>query len=100
VSWITVDISAGTSPGTIDVDLAKAGGQPIFGLRYAWGLGHGPAGNCCAGNENASSVPCPLVSCPLMATWSAGDVTLPANPFMAHIVNGKCQCVKPQVCDA
>ena len=99
-NWVTVDVLPGVAPGTIDVDLAKAGGQPIFGVRYAMGVSHGLAHDCCAGNPNASSVPCPLASCPLMASWSeGGDVSLPANPFMAHIVGGKCSCVKPQICD-
>lgn len=78
-NWVTVDVSVGTAPGTVEVDLAKVGGRPIFGVRYAMGLSHGIAGNCCAGNPNATTVPCPLASCPVMAKWSAGDITLPAN---------------------
>lgn len=90
-NWITVDVLAGTAPDTVQVDLAKAGGRPIFGLRYAW------EGTCCDSNP-ATFEPCPLASCPVMAHYS-GNVTLPANPFVAYIAGGKCKCVAPQICD-
>jgi len=73
--------------------------------RYAWenGAAKGTKG-CCGNNPNATTTPCPLASCPLMATWpgsggAAEGVTLPANPFIAHIVGGRCKCVMPQTCD-
>jgi hypothetical protein len=81
----------GATPGTVEVDLAKAGGAPIFGLRYAW------HGTCCDANPPTYE-PCPLESCPMMAHYD-GNVTLPANPFIAHIVGGKCKCLAPQTCD-
>jgi hypothetical protein len=101
-NWVTVDVLPGTTPGTVEVDLAKVAGRPVYGIRYAMGLSKGIAHDCCAGNPNASTVPCPLASCPLMASWSLGaesEVSLPANPFMARISGGKCVCVKPQTCD-
>ena len=42
-----------------------------------------------------SAAPCPIGSCPLMSLLS----NLPANPFIAKIVDGKCECLEPQVCD-
>ena len=90
-NWITVDVVAGSAPGTVEVDLTKAGGRPIFGVRYAW------KGTCCDGNP-ATFEPCPLASCPIMGRYS-GNVSLPANPFVAHIVHGKCKCLDPQTCD-
>ena len=91
-SWVTVDVALGSGPlGTVEVDLAKAGGRPIFGVRYAWN------GTCCDNNPPTTG-PCPLASCPVMGRYE-GDVWLPANPFVAHIVRGKCKCILPQVCD-
>ena len=37
--------------------------------------------------------PCGPASCPIMASGG-----LPANPFLAKIVDGKCECIAPQVC--
>ena len=89
-NWVTVDVMA-HSQDTVEVDLAKADGRPIFGVRYAW------EGDCCDGNLPTFE-PCPLASCPVMGHYS-GNVTLPANPFVAHIVGGKCKCLEPQKCD-
>ena len=38
--------------------------------------------------------PCPPNSCPIRS-WNS---TLPAAPFYAKIVDGKCKCTAPQVC--
>ena len=56
----------------------------ITGIRYAWG-----ASACCPGQEQPNS-------CPIRGYNS----TLPAAPFMAKVVNGKCSCTPPQKCDA
>ena len=41
------------------------------------------------------------MSCPIKTTSDAvGSFPLPALPFRAAIVGGKCVCVLPQVCDA
>eukprot|EP00911_Craspedida_sp_UC1_P000800 UC1_evm1s612 len=85
-TWVNVDIGLGTNnPNEVVVDLRKTGGRVAHGIRYAW------TGDCCTENP-PSSQGCPLASCPLMASQSR----LPANPFMAKIVNGKCKCVPPQ----
>eukprot|EP00041_Stephanoeca_diplocostata_P041816 m.9016 g.9016 ORF g.9016 m.9016 type:complete len:214 (+) comp6809_c0_seq1:45-686(+) len=86
-SWVAVDIAEGTNPNEIVVDLSKTNGT-AYAIAYAW------TGDCCSENPPTSGS-CPLASCPLMGSVS----NLPPNPFVAHIVNNKCKCVAPQVCD-
>lgn len=88
VGWVFVDIAEATT-NSITVDLARAGGAKIYGVRYAMA-----DENCCA-HYAPTSGPCPVASCPLMGKASR----LPANPFMAHIKGGKCVCIPPQACD-
>ena len=85
--WKTVNIVSGANPNEVVVDLARTNGT-AFAIRYGW------TGDCCSENP-PSSEPCSPASCPIVGTTSA----LPANPFIAKIVNGKCQCVVPQKCD-
>ena len=85
--WVYVDI-AEASANSITVDLARAGGA-VFGIRYAM-----EDATCCQ-HYAPTSEPCAVASCPLMGRASR----LPANPFMAHIVEGRCVCMPPQVCD-
>eukprot|EP00658_Telonema_sp_P-2_P024268 TRINITY_DN19753_c0_g1_i3.p1 TRINITY_DN19753_c0_g1~~TRINITY_DN19753_c0_g1_i3.p1 ORF type:complete len:493 (-),score=82.52 TRINITY_DN19753_c0_g1_i3:240-1718(-) len=87
-TWVAVDMKADpTAPNKLLVDLAKTGGV-AYAVRYAW------QGDCCSENPPTSG-PCPIASCPIMASLSK----LPANPFMAKIVRDKCSCVPPQMCD-
>ena len=86
-SWVFVDI-AEASATSITVDLARAGGA-IFGIRYAM-----EDATCCQ-HYAPSSEPCAVASCPLMGRASR----LPANPFMARVVGGRCVCMPPQECD-
>ena len=86
--WVYVDV-AEASATSITVDLTRAGGAAIYGLRYAM------ADETCCAHYAPTSGPCPVASCPLMGRASR----LPANPFMAHIVDGRCVCIPPQVCD-
>jgi sialate O-acetylesterase len=85
-SWVPVNISS-AGPSSILVDLSTTGGV-AFGVRYAW------QGGCCDDRPRTSD-PCPVASCPILAQGAR----LPANPFMAHIADGKCRCVAPQTCD-
>lgn len=85
-TWVSVDVQQ-ESPTSLTVDLSKTQGV-AFGLRYAW------KGDCCD-ERPPSGAACTIASCPLMAKSS----NLPANPFLAKIVNGKCQCVAPQQCE-
>jgi hypothetical protein len=63
-------------------------------------LGDAHDGHCCTRRqEPARKVRnhlLPRASCPLMAHFTSGNVTLPANPFVAHLVDNKCKCVPPQ----
>ena len=76
-----------SAPNELVVDLARANGT-AFAIRYGW------TGDCCSEHPPTAD-PCPIASCPVMGSSS----NLPANPFVAHIVDGKCKCVAPQVCD-
>eukprot|EP00756_Hemistasia_phaeocysticola_P054911 Hpha_TRINITY_DN30826_c0_g1::TRINITY_DN30826_c0_g1_i1::g.155682::m.155682/K05970/SIAE; sialate O-acetylesterase len=64
-------------------------GDYITGVRYAWS-----ANPCCPGILRGS-LPCPVNACPIRGFNS----TLPANPFYAEIVGGKCRCTAPQSCE-
>jgi hypothetical protein len=85
---VAVDISQGTLKGR----------TPIA-IRLGWPLGMGhiksdicnPTSAVQAGYGGAH-IP---GSCPLYSATS----NLPANPFYATIISGKCQCLKPQTCD-
>lgn len=85
-TWVSVDVQQ-ASPTSLSVDLSKTQGV-AFGIRYAW------TGDCCD-KRPATGAACPIASCPLMGQQSQ----LPANPFIARIENGRCQCVAPQRCD-
>eukprot|EP01060_Flectonema_neradi_P037475 TRINITY_DN7554_c0_g1_i2.p1 TRINITY_DN7554_c0_g1~~TRINITY_DN7554_c0_g1_i2.p1 ORF type:complete len:611 (+),score=131.20 TRINITY_DN7554_c0_g1_i2:60-1892(+) len=87
-TWPMVNIEV-ASATTITADVSDYG--EIFGIRYAFFEGEN---NGCCGLNNRTSGPCPQASCPLKSTSG-----LPATPFVAHVVNGKCKCISPQVCD-
>jgi len=93
-AWMPVDIeSAGAAE--VRVNLTKAGGV-AHAIRYAWD------GTCCSNDPsvvNADGAPrkaCPVASCPIVGN----ETLLPADPFIARIINGKCECLSPDVCDA
>ncbi|KAJ9456119.1 hypothetical protein DIPPA_18272 [Diplonema papillatum] len=85
-TWKTVNITS-NSASSISADVSSLGGS-VYGVRYMW------SGLCCDGRPPTSD-PCPIASCPLKGSPSQ----LPANPFVAKIVNGKCSCIAPQMCD-
>ena len=60
----------------------------ITGVRYAW------SSSPCCPTIDRNNVPCPPNSCPVHG-WNS---TLPAAPFFADIVDGKCKCAPPQFC--
>ena len=84
-----VAAAAEATANSITVDLARVNGNAIYGIRYAM-----EDATCCQ-HYAPTSGPCPVESCPIMGRTTR----LPANPFMAHIVDGKCVCIPPQVCD-
>lgn len=64
-------------------------GQYITGVRYAWS-----ASPCCPFVDRNGGFPCSVGACPIRG-WNS---TLPANPFYADVVGGKCVCTPPQKC--
>jgi len=86
-TWQEVDIVS-ASATSLTVDLTKSGGI-AFAIRYGWD------GECCSKDHGKDGAQCPPASCPVMSKVSGH----PANPFVAKIVNGKCSCLAPQVCD-
>eukprot|EP00463_Aulacantha_scolymantha_P000328 TRINITY_DN1198_c0_g1_i1.p1 TRINITY_DN1198_c0_g1~~TRINITY_DN1198_c0_g1_i1.p1 ORF type:complete len:248 (-),score=11.19 TRINITY_DN1198_c0_g1_i1:243-986(-) len=86
--WITLNFTLASST-SIKVDLAPLKGIVPTAVRYAWGVV-----NCCDSSDpNLYVTHGCIATCPIMS--SSG---LPANPFQAKIVKGKCECVLPQVC--
>lgn len=99
--WTYAPIAAGAAgSNTIVVDVSAFGDSPeaiaaaVTGVRYArWARVDHPV---CCGDLDFSLEPCPPNSCPISSSKS----DLPAMPFEAEIVGGKCKCLAPQVCDA
>jgi len=87
-SWTMLNFEK-DSDSSIKVDLSPLKGLVPTAVRYAWG-----SVDCCDTTDPMLYVTHGCVaSCPIMSTGA-----LPANPFMAKIVGGKCECVAPQVC--
>eukprot|EP00911_Craspedida_sp_UC1_P001988 UC1_evm1s1532 len=88
-TWITVDITSATA-NSVTVDLGALNGSAPTGVRYSWGIFE-----CCNAGDPTLYVQRPCNdSCPITAKGSG----LPANPFIAKITAGKCECIAPQVC--
>jgi hypothetical protein len=86
--WFEVDIISATT-SSVTVDLTKLNGTAPAAVRYSWGLF-----DCCNAGDPMLYVSKPCDNaCPITST-----ANLPANPFMAKLVDGKCSCVAPQVC--
>ena len=89
--WIRLNITS-SSETSITADLSPLNGVAPIAMRYAWGVV-----SCCdlgdkdLWTKNACDTPCPI--------FSAGSADLPANPFIARIVDKKCKCITPQKCD-
>ena len=91
--WINVPhLHVGPTSSSLTVDLSGAlpDGAVPTAIRYAWGVT-----DCCDLRDPATYTHhgC-IANCPIIGSNSR----LPANPFMAKIVDGKCECVAPQVC--
>eukprot|EP01084_Bolivina_argentea_P298717 514820_1 len=76
----------------VDIKSFINNGQTPQGLRYAWNT------YPCCGNLNKNYNPCPPDSCPIKTAVPNSNISLPAVPFWAQIVNGKCKCFAPQTC--
>jgi hypothetical protein len=87
--WLTVDITSATAT-SVTIDLRQLKGKKPAAVRYAWGIF-----DCCDAGDPLLYVSKPCdTPCPI----TTSNTKLPANPFMAEIVDGKCSCVAPQVC--
>ena len=96
-SWVSLDIARLLSATTAEVDLAPLGGAMPVAVRYGWGdHAQGARQGCCDDGDPYVRItrPCEPEACPL---WSEPS-HLPANPFRARIIGGRCACDAPQVC--
>mmetsp|Transcript_36455 Transcript_36455/g.72606 ORF Transcript_36455/g.72606 Transcript_36455/m.72606 type:complete len:165 (-) Transcript_36455:226-720(-) len=95
-SWRAVHITQ-TSAYQIAANLTGLDGLPIHAVRFAWGVFTTTRDEtrCNKADEPlvGLSRPCPLVT-PIVASGG-----LPANPFLARIIDGRCSCIPPQRCD-
>lgn len=87
--WIELDFVK-HGHNAIKVDLSPLAGRQPTAIRYAWGV-H----DCCDMTDPTLWVDHDCIAeCPI---YSA-DGLFPANPFIARITGGKCECVPPQKC--
>lgn len=99
-SWKNVNIQAYGDDGKsiLVTDLPESG--TITAIRYGHisPKGHPQSGHfkLCCGNRDFKVDPCAPESCPL---FTSGPNSLPAMPFHAAFVGGKCKCFAPQTCD-
>ena len=110
--WVPVHIRIGpVGSNTITVDWNGAPSVTATAIRYAWGgtemtndpldsknMPNGKDVTCCEGN--GVDTPCMMAQCPLLADEPLAPFGgLPVDPFVAKLVDGKCLCPEPQVCD-
>ena len=101
---------------SLSVDLAALKGRRPLAIRLAWPIfptrvgtnddmccvhsaAQKDSSKCpggCGGGPVGGLAPCVPGNCPLYSSVSE----LPANPFFAKIVGGKCECEAPQTCGA
>lgn len=88
--WTLLNFTADAAGTGVVVDLAPLNGSAPTAVRYAWGIVQ-----CCNDADPTLYVShgC-IASCPIYSK----QAQLPANPFKAKIVGGKCECVAPQRC--
>ena len=108
--WVALlPVASASDPTAVTLDLAPLQGLTPTAIRYAVGGGgcwdgdprvNGLCTRLCTGpHRDCTTQPCYPASCPIKSSASvAGGEELPAAPFVANIVNGKCQCLAPQVC--
>ena len=100
-AWTNVDISADPSDKSVVLVTLPSSITAITAIKY----GHqSPKGSpqsgedkICCGDRNFATHPCKPASCPISS--GKAENYLPAMPFHAAIVGGKCKCFAPQVCD-
>jgi len=98
--WVALNVAL-AGPAAVDVDLAPLGGATPQAVKYAWGPTGGPPNTddvaCCdAASDKDLCTPggCPLYVAQPLAPYGG----LPANPFLAQVMGGKCVCPEPTAC--
>jgi hypothetical protein len=88
--WFQVDIVSATA-SSVTADLSKLNGSVPAAVRYSWGIY-----DCCNTDDPSLYIgkPCDA-DCPITSSTAP---RLPANPFIAKLIHGKCSCVTPQAC--
>ena len=81
-------LPAGYNKLSISAMSPVGGAASVTGIRWAW------RDYPCCPQGNRDVVPCPPNSCTIKTVKS----DLPAVPFMAKIVDGKCRCTPPMQC--
>eukprot|EP01043_Picozoa_sp_COSAG02_P049964 COSAG02_NODE_5075_length_4661_cov_4.005261_6_plen_97_part_00 len=86
---------------TVVVDLSPLNGSTPYAIAYAF---DNQKDTCCnAGGDPAIAngfIPCTPGACPIQLPDSRAPFgALPANPFIAKIKGGKCECLEPQTCE-
>jgi hypothetical protein len=99
-TWISLDITA-DGDDTVVVDLSPLNGSAPYAIAYAW---DNQKDTCCnAGSDPAISngfIQCTPGACPIQLPDSRAPFgALPANPFIAKVKDGKCECLEPQTCN-
>lgn len=94
--WHPVPLKA-TGPNTVAIDLSHLNStfikNGVYSIRYGWPFND--HSKCCPTNaaQNGFEI-CTPGGCPIFTS----NTNLPANSFFANIVDGKCNCLPPQVC--
>jgi hypothetical protein len=88
--WTLLNFTADSAGTGVVVDLSPLNGSAPTAVRYAWDIVQ------CIDHADPTLYVThgAVASCPI---YSAA-ANLPATPFKAKIVGGKCECVAPQVC--
>eukprot|EP00656_Telonema_subtile_P043614 TRINITY_DN49962_c0_g1_i1.p1 TRINITY_DN49962_c0_g1~~TRINITY_DN49962_c0_g1_i1.p1 ORF type:complete len:417 (-),score=29.87 TRINITY_DN49962_c0_g1_i1:143-1393(-) len=96
--WVSAPLTlANTSVPTLSIELSSLGvhSTQLLAIRYGWPISQG-ADNCCpSALVSRGQMPCVPGSCPIISTKS----WLPANPFYAKLILGRCSCMPPQKCE-
>jgi sialate O-acetylesterase len=102
-NWMPLTFTLGSDGVSLVVDLSALNGVIPTAVKYAWGPSDGAPNSgdvvCC---DAASTLDeCKPGMCPLSVSLDRAPFGgLPANPFIAQIINGSCMCPWPQECNA
>ena len=97
--WLPAAATAGAdgASAVLTLPAPPPAGGALSAVRYGWPLSN--QGDTCCVNKNVTSgfEVCIPANCPI----KTAKTLLPGNPFYANITaDGKCVCLRPQVCGA